>query len=256
MLRCHCSMSCLFYKISRIVTDTCVQSLSGSQSREGVFFAFLNALQATSAVQTLHTAAVIKNLLQRGIEPLAEACRGNITFHEGPRAFCRTSSSGSSSSAERMPRLGHDPNLHLASTSARPSRHHCASTVVADPPASGVDAVPPSGLSQFLDGLFNPNRTGAELAVLAKSATERFHASIMVATNGRMALSGVDVRKQPRERALIQDSEILTMFAELDVDQNGYIDKAEFLRAFDRMGLPANTEYLRCVISHQPAMFR
>lgn len=206
-----------------------------SRFSEGEVLAFINALQAAPAVQTLHTAAVLKNLLQCGLEASVTACRRGIKFLEGqehgrPDAC---GSAGASCSVGRLPRLCQDPHLLLACTAA-------------PLPSGGADAWLPSGVSQFLDGLFNPNRTGAELAVLAKSASKSLQASIMVATNGRMALSGLDVTKQPQQKVFMRDSDILTMFAELDVNQNGYIDKSEFLRAFDRMGLPANTEYLRC----------
>ena len=67
----------------------------------------------------------------------------------------------------------------------------------------------------------------------------------MAATNGRVVLPGGKVSKQAQGKLAIKDADIEAMFAELDVNQNGYIDKVEFLKAFDRMGLPANTEYLR-----------
>lgn len=199
-----------------------------SPAGEGDVFAFINALQATPAVQTLHILAVLKNLWQHS----SDACRGSISFHGGPRASCGQSYSASCS-AEHLPHLSQDPRLHLSSASTPPF------------PSGGDGACPTSGPFRFLDGLFNPTRTGAELATLAKNATERLRVSIMVATNGRVALSGVKVSKQAQGNVAIKDADIEAMFAELDVNQNGYIDKVEFLKAFDRMGLPANTEYLR-----------
>lgn len=195
---------------------------------EGDLLALINALQTTPARQTLHTAAAVKNLLQHGIG----AFRDNISFH-GPAAFCGHSSCGASSSVQHVPHLSQDPRLHLSSAAAPTF------------PPGGGGACPPPPLRQFLDGLFDPKRTGAELAVLAESATERLRSCIMAATNGRVVLPGGKVSKQAQGKLAIKDADIEAMFAELDVNQNGYIDKVEFLKAFDRMGLPANTEYLR-----------
>lgn len=225
-----CEKPC-FYRAIRDQDPSSIHCAGEDES-----FALLRSKHAEPALQTLRAA---KGILDSHLQASKEACRA-IEFHNARMVNGGQSYTEPFCGAKQFPGLNQDRNMSLASAAAPPL------------PTAGANGCPLAGIGKCIDYLFSANGTGEELAVMARTCTQKLHASIMIAASGRMALTGWVRAKKPPKRALIKDSEIVTMFSELDADGDGYINKVEFLRAFDRMGLPANTEYLRCALIPLP----
>jgi hypothetical protein len=108
------------------------------------------------------------------------------------------------------------------------------------PGAAGITQAAATTVVRFFDG-FCDSPKNICLASLAEGAGE--HLQEVISVNGQLVLSGMRLRKRPSKR--LQESEIRSMFEELDRDGNGYIETHEMLEACKALGLPANTEYLR-----------